>query len=393
MADSETKDPGNWNVVLDGFRVPDRVATSSPATSGAATAASSDVGHGLCELAFKTAATAVDFPHWLEPPVRQLHADVMQSQSHHAMLIHGPAGSGKRLLAETLIALRMCRSPMTTSRDVPVACGECNDCRQLASGNHIDLRVLKRSEKSDIIKIDDMREFLAWLMITSRAADCYRVGVIDCADELNASSANALLKTLEEPAASSVIVLISDNLRTLPATLKSRCLLVPVNAVPSERTIQWLSDRGVDQPGPLLRQSHNAPLHVLAVLDDGQGEHKQRMLQCFAGIVTRQAGIAVCVERLKDYSAKDCLLAFSEFTSDILRVRLNAQASCLYPQEISRWQTLAEHLSQPQWFALYRDLQHLMSTDIPGIKVQPVLETIFAAIWQTGEVSSSLTLG
>ena len=95
---------------------------------------------------------------------------------------------------------------------------------------------------------------------------------------------------------------------------------------------------------------------------------------------------------MKDYSVRECLQAFSEFISDILRVRAEAEASCLYPDEIPRWQSLAQQLSQQQWFALYRDLHKLMVIDNPSIKVQPVLETVFAAIWQTRELSSSLTV-
>ena len=382
MADQDSTAAHTGQKAIDGFTVPDRVYTCAAEGTGA----------GLCDLAFSPAVASVDFPHWLEHPVRQLYTDIRDSRSHHALLIHGPAGSGKRLLAESLIALLMCQSPTVTPRNMPVACGQCGDCCQLASANHIDLRVLGRSDNSEIIKIDDMRDFLTWLMITSRAPGSYRAGVIDSADELNASSANALLKTLEEPAAASVIVLISDNPRALPATIKSRCLLVPVSAVPLDATLKWLADRGVDQPASRLRQSHNAPFHALATRDREHLQRTQQMLQCFASIVTQKAGIAVCVERLKDYSVRECLQAFSEFISDILRVRAEAEASCLYPDEIPRWQSLAQQLSQQQWFALYRDLHKLMVIDNPSIKVQPVLETVFAAIWQTRELSSSLTV-
>lgn len=375
MASVEPTNPENPEIVLDGFSVPRRVCG----------AGENETAAGIGELSFHPAASEINFPHWLEPPLKRLYMDISRSRSHHALLIHGSAGSGKRLLAEALIALLMCVSPKATARETPLACGQCDNCRQLASGNHIDLRVLGRSEKSDIIKIDDMRDFLAWLMITSRAPDCYRVGVIDSADELNASSANALLKTLEEPAAACVIVLISNSPRALPATLTSRCSLVPVKAIPTSATLEWLSSMGVEQAESRLRQSHGAPLLALSELQSGRQQKTQLMLQCFTGIVSKQAGIAVCVERLKDHAASDCLQFFSTFIADILRVQLNAEASCLYPEEISRWHALAAHLERPQWFALYDNLQQLMAIDVPGIKVQPVLETVFAAIWQTGE--------
>lgn len=338
----------------------------------------------LHKLAFHDAAKDINFPHWLLAPVQQIKRRIDSNTLQHALLIHGPPGSGKRLLIEVLSALLLCEQPASLSNGMPIACGSCGNCEQLKTGNHIDFRLLQSTEKSRVIKVDDTRGFIDWLMLTSRSPDLYRVGVIDSADHLNRASANALLKTLEEPAAASIILLLCNWPRALPATVTSRCQLVSVAATPADLTHEWLRSNGLENPAALLRRAQGAPLHAIKINEADNRQLSEQLIQCFHQIVAREAGIAIWVERLREQSVEECLQAFVGFTVDIMRVIQNAEKYCVYQDEIERWKVLSTQLQTEDWFSLHKDLQLLLASDSASFKIQPVLETVFAAIWQAG---------
>jgi DNA polymerase-3 subunit delta' len=100
------------------------------------------------------------------------------------------------------------------------ACDECESCRKMVSGTHPDFRLVSPQERQ--IRIDEIRgieETLAYKSVEGR----YKVVVVDNAETMNSSAANAFLKTLEEPPGDSIIILVSSNPETLPATIRSRC--------------------------------------------------------------------------------------------------------------------------------------------------------------------------
>jgi len=139
---------------------------------------------GLVPAVFADSSLASSFPFWLIDPLRNIHHRLLQNKLPHAI-------AGKDMDVDS------------TAGVPPLACGNCASCSQLRTGNQIDFKVISPADGSRNIKVDQVRDFTDWLSRTSRRADAYRVGVVDCADDMNRSSANALLKTLEEPAAAS----------------------------------------------------------------------------------------------------------------------------------------------------------------------------------------------
>jgi len=100
------------------------------------------------------------------------------------------------------------------------ACDECESCMKMDSGVHPDFRLVSPQEKQ--IRIDEIRgieETLYYKSVEGR----YKIVVVDDAETMNSAAANAFLKTLEEPPADSIIILVSSNPDTLPATIRSRC--------------------------------------------------------------------------------------------------------------------------------------------------------------------------
>jgi DNA polymerase III subunit delta' len=160
---------------------------------------------------------------WQQPVWDKLLGALDAGRLGHALLIAGPARLGKRALAERLVARLLCATPQADGR----ACGECRSCRLLAAGNHPDRRAVSLLERDDgklktEIGVDQMRELGGWFALTPQLARA-QVALIEPADLLNASAANALLKTLEEPLPERYLILVSARPHRLPATIRSRC--------------------------------------------------------------------------------------------------------------------------------------------------------------------------
>ncbi|ATE59911.1 DNA polymerase III subunit delta' [Thauera sinica] len=156
----------------------------------------------------------------------------------HALLFVGPAGLGKRALAEELAARLLCDAPAAGGR----ACGHCDACQWRMSGNHPDLHLVipaadaddgesaegegarepATKAKSSQIVIEQIRDLQSALSVTGHHS-ARRVVVIDPAEAMNVFTANALLKLLEEPPAGCVFLLVSSAPRHLLPTIRSRC--------------------------------------------------------------------------------------------------------------------------------------------------------------------------
>lgn len=343
------------------------------------------------------ATTSVELPPWLHAPLSQLHARFKKGRLPHALLVHAAPGMGKRLLVEALVAVLLCenrgeeiseQAKQEASEEpggeatASLACGDCNSCLQLASGNHTDYRLLIPPEDKQSIVVDDTRSFINWTLLTSNSKSGVKIGVVDSVDVMNRSAVNSLLKTLEEPAAGTIIICIANWPGSLPATITSRCQMVPVPKGTASEVEQWLSGAGVDNAAVALQRADGSVFQAFNSQAPGRQEQQARLQRSFCDIVSARAGIAVWVERLAKESPTDCLEAYLSYTADILRVSQGAEKYCRNPDLIDMWKSTAPLLSTEQWFALFDRLQALHRIDNSSIKIQPVLETIFAVIWQ-----------
>lgn len=134
----------------------------------------------------------------------------------HALLLTGPRGIGKRAAANAIAAARLCDAAGDE------ACGGCTSCRTLARGNHPDFELLAREPGKRDIGIGQVRALLETLHRKSQHS-AGRVAVLDDAERMTVEAQNAFLKTLEEPPAGTLLLLISANPDRLLATVRSRC--------------------------------------------------------------------------------------------------------------------------------------------------------------------------
>jgi len=180
----------------------------------------------------------------------------------HSLLFHGAAGIGKKAFAIEFAHWLMCEQPL-----VDKACGECKSCKLIQAESHPDLLTLYPEEEGKSIKVDQVRELIQKVSLTSHSLG-YRVIIISPADALNINASNSLLKTLEEPPANTVLILISDKPSKLMATIRSRTQMVRFDLPSEEQSLQWLNQQNVAQPELVLKLSAGAPLAAAAMAKD-----------------------------------------------------------------------------------------------------------------------------
>jgi DNA polymerase-3 subunit delta' len=124
----------------------------------------------------------------------------------------------------------------------------------------------KEKKKSKVITVDQVRD-IADFMTLSTHRDGFRILLIHPAEMLNANAANSLLKTLEEPPARTLILLVADQIGRLLATIKSRCQRVMIPVPDPATALAWLKSQGVADAELALSQSGGAPLSAVAFAD------------------------------------------------------------------------------------------------------------------------------
>lgn len=145
-----------------------------------------------------------------------LRGEMQSARVVHAYLFAGPAGTGKRSLAD------ICARALLCAGQGEKPCDECPSCRQFSSGNHPDV---KRISPEKSIGVEAIRELIDALAVHPYESSRHVV-LIEQADKMTPQAQNALLKTLETPPGDAVFFLITDQMTALLPTIISRCRIV-----------------------------------------------------------------------------------------------------------------------------------------------------------------------
>ena len=200
------------------------------------------------------AATTTVAPSWLSSEMTTLAAAHKAGRLPHGLLLHEAPGAGGDWLAKWLASLVFCQNL------AQAPCGKCQGCHRVATAQHPDLVVLQPIEESRQIRIEQIRELSAELALTAHQGS-YKVAVITPADTLNRFAANALLKTLEEPPAKTLLMLVVTQPSRLPATILSRCQRIRIRAPARQEAVAWLeASRGPADWNAVLDTLGEAPM-------------------------------------------------------------------------------------------------------------------------------------
>lgn len=209
--------------------------------------------------------------------VTQLRRSLDRKRLAHAYLFIGPRGSGKVEAALTLAQALNCE------REDHDACGRCDSCETIARREHPDIHWVEPESKSRRIQIDQIREFERAVSLKANRARV-KAGIVVDADCMTEQANNAFLKTLEEPPANTIIILLTAEPQRLLPTILSRCLrisfggatgldaaeLSPARAKTLELLVEFAS---APQPGIVhAYRLHSALTALLAAMKKEVGE-------------------------------------------------------------------------------------------------------------------------
>nr|WP_275300639.1 DNA polymerase III subunit delta' [Pseudomonas sp. AF32] len=250
-----------------------------------------------------------------------------RAQHAHAYLLHGPAGIGKRALAERLMASLLCQHPEASE-----ACGECKSCLLLKAGSHPDNYVLEPEEADKAIKVDQVRDLVSFVVQTAQLGG-RKVVLIEPVESMNINAANALLKSLEEPSGDTVLLLISHQPSRLLPTIKSRCVQqacpLPSEAVSMQWLAQALPESTEDERVELLTLAAGSPLAAVSLQAQGIREQRALVVDGVKKLLKQQQSPTQLAE---GWNAVPLLLLFDWFcdwSNLILRYQLTEDQSGL----------------------------------------------------------------
>lgn len=229
---------------------------------------------------------------WLQDAQQLIRQTAASDRMPHALLILSNPGLGAELFANWIAAASLCAS------DAVRPCGICADCVMLRADTHPDLHLVEREEDAQQIKVEQVRELIESLQLTSYRGRC-KVGILSGAESLNSAGANAFLKTLEEPAAGTVLIMIAAPNHRLPATIASRCRRIALRPPGAEVAQAWLEQQGVTTSfcNILLKLSNGAPLQALVLETNRAQEIAEDMTRSLNLMDSQRTDVSLVAER------------------------------------------------------------------------------------------------
>ena len=243
-----------------------------------------------------------------------------RAQHAHAYLLHGPAGIGKRALAERLMASLLCKTPVGLE-----ACGSCKSCSLLAAGSHPDNYILEPEEADKAIKVDQVRDLVSFVVQTAQLGG-RKVVLVEPTESMNINAANALLKSLEEPSGNTILLLVSHQSSRLLPTLRSRCVQqacpLPSEALSLEWLAKALPETGPEERGELLTLAGGSPLVAIKLQAQGVREQRAAVVEGVKKLLKRELSASQLAESWKTIPLLLLFDWFCDWSSLILRYQL-----------------------------------------------------------------------
>ena len=253
---------------------------------------------------------------------------IEQDRLAHALMIEGPAGCGKNDLATAMVAKLLC------SENLPDACGQCRSCKLLVGGAHPDRFDIQPEEDSEVIKVDQIRALIGSLDLTTSISE-RKVARIYPAESMNLSSANALLKSLEEPTGNTILILVCSEPARLPVTIRSRCQSIIVRQPDRKLVLPWLADasgRAPEDVGIALDAAGGSPLRALRYLESPEAEAYGQVREGLATLLLRPGAVSPVCAGLAELNPDDLWRWLSLSVGEAVRSVMAGLATSWLPE-------------------------------------------------------------
>jgi DNA polymerase-3 subunit delta' len=278
---------------------------------------------------------------WQQPLYTRTVVAFRSRRLGHAQILQGEAHLGKLLLARALAKRLLCQQ----ADDAEAACGVCRACQRFEQGSHGDFRQIgielneKTGKMKTAIGVDQIRDMSEWLALTAQLAGP-RVVIIETAHRLNPQAANALLKTLEEPMPDRYLLLVTDQPKALPATVRSRCQRLEMACPDTVTALAWLKQNRIpeaDATALLTMASGNPGLALAWAGSDGSALYQEVRADLAACIKHQTGPAAIARKWLADERADLRLLFAAQIGYGLTRTwAAQAAGGVKHPQAVER---------------------------------------------------------
>ncbi len=300
--------------------------------------------------------TQQDFLPWLAPQWDQLIRSIASDRIPPALLIHGQTGLGKTYLAQLWAQKLLCLN----ADGVKLPCGSCSACHLFQAGTHPDFMTVEPQDTGKSIGVDTIRQLIAKLSLKPQY-NGYRIVLIEPADGLNINAANALLKTLEEPAPYTLIILITHSAYKLPVTLLSRCQKISIPRPEKAQLLHWMQSRNLrESTYDALDVSRLGPLNVIAMDATARRETMKQVLREFTAVLQGEHDPVILAGDWEQTFDEDRLEWIMIFVRDMVHQKYNLHEGMTQDGEMrTLLDAVGQKVSLPE---LYRYWELLLNT-------------------------------
>ena len=236
----------------------------------------------------------------------------------HGIIISGPDGIGKRVLANEIITSLLIKKSTTNHKQL------------IERNNHPDFFLLDRDKINlnhityrDVWDEDKgTRNINDFLSITPSISD-NKVALIVNAQIMNHACQNALLKSLEEPAPNSYVIMLINRPRSLIKTVYSRCQVISIPELSSKKIIQWLESNGISDLNSNIVPSFSSPLSIIKNIQENKDDNFKNFISIMSHFIESKISCSTAIKKMCDLD--DTLIMKINFLVEFLKIILKSK--------------------------------------------------------------------
>ena len=312
----------------------------------------------------------------------------LRSRLPNALLLKGAEGIGKLDLAMDFAQSILCEAPLPSG----FACEICPSCHWFAQESNPDFRLIQPDALSDDlaekesgkkaskeISVDQIRALSSFSNLSAHSGR-YRVVLIHPAEAMNNNSANALLKTLEEPTDKLLFILVTHKPQQLLPTILSRSLSFAVPMPSRETSTAWLKQQGVAEPETVLAQAGFAPLIALHSAGEGAGTEEQKLMLSAVRQTAKFDALSLA-EQIQKVAPVQVIHFLQQWCYDLLSYKL-AGVVRYHPEQIDLIEKISKNMPLQALLRYVKELQIAKREAFHPLNPKLLFESILLAYQQ-----------
>jgi DNA polymerase-3 subunit delta' len=308
----------------------------------------------------------------------------------NALLIKGAAGIGKLDMAFNFAQSLLCEA----SENEGIPCCQCDSCHWFEQGTHPDFRLVQPDALNDSeeitekesgkkpsreIGVDQIRALASFANLSAHRGG-YRIVLVHPAESMNKNSANALLKSLEEPTDKLLFILVTHKPQQLLATILSRCLSITVNTPNLKSGIEWLKKQNIKYPDKVLAQAGFAPLQALELAEDSEWTEQGNLL---LSVIQKpsQMDALLLADKLQRSAPAQVIHCLQQWCYDLNCAKLTGQVR-YFPEQADILKNLSANISSMRLLGFHAELNIAMREAYHPLNAKLQFESVFLSYRQ-----------